>query len=153
MAEPPRTHTGFLLHGTCGADPTVVPVTEEQQPGSRPLVLVDGLTREQLLTAVGDARESGGPLDLEGHGSSGVAVLSLAIHQRRLGLEIAHVACLDCRGGDDPVSGRPLAVPQRPEAVTTAITLVPGHDEESLAWTAATAATLRDAGWGTSLVE
>ena len=32
VAEPPRTHTGFLFHGTCGGDPTVVPVPPEDQP-------------------------------------------------------------------------------------------------------------------------
>lgn len=111
-------------------------------------MLVDGLTREQLLTAVGDARVStDGRLDLEGHGSSGVAVLSLAIHQRRLGLAIEHVACLDARGGADPVSGRPLAVPPPPAQVDTRITFVPGHDEGSIAWTDRTAAAFRAAGW------
>lgn len=117
-------------------------------PIPRPLVLVDGLTREQVLTAVGDARvATAGPLDLEGHGSSGVAVLSLAVHQRRLGLEIEHVACLDARGGADPVSGQPLAVPPLPTGVTTRITFVPGRDDGSVTWTAATAAAFRAAGW------
>ena len=86
------------------------------------------------------------PLDLEGHGSSGVAVLSLALHQRRLGLEIDHVACLDARGEDDPVSGGALAVPGPPR-VATRITLVPGRDDASVSWTAATAAAFRAAGW------
>ena len=116
------------------------------RPTPRPLVLVDGLTREQLLAAVGDARESGGPLDLEGHGGSGVAVLSLAVHQRRLGLEIEHVACIGARGEPDPVSGQPLAVPPAP-TVTSRITLVPGRDEASVAWTDQTAAAFRAAGW------
>jgi hypothetical protein len=113
-------------------------------------VLVDGLPREQVHAAVGDAREAGGALDLEGHGSSGVAVLSLALHQRRLGLDIAHVACLDARGGDDPVSGGPLAVLPRPEAVATTVTLVPARDEESVRWTEQTAADLRAGGWDVS---
>jgi hypothetical protein len=114
-------------------------------------VLVDGLTREQVLTAVGDARvATAGPLDLEGHGSSGVAVLSLAVHQRRLGLEIEHVACLDARGEADPVSGRPLAVLPRPAQVATRITLVPGRDQASIAWTDQTAAGFRAAGWSVS---
>ncbi|WP_188111335.1 hypothetical protein [Nocardioides antri] len=122
-------------------------MSSETQPIPRPLVLVDGLTREQLLTAVGDARvASAGPLDLEGHGSSGVAVLSLAIHQRRLGLEIAHVACLDAHGEIDPVSGQPLAVPTPPE-VPTRVTLVAGRDEASVAWTDQVAAAFRAAGW------
>lgn len=147
MAEPPRTHTGFLLHGTCAADPTVVPVPDDNQPTSRPVVLVDGLTREQILEAVGDARvATDAPLDLEGHGSSGVAVLSLTLHQRRLGLDIAHVACLGARGEDDPVSGRPLAVPTPPR-VATQITLVAGRDDASAAWTTATAAAFCEAGW------
>ncbi|HWJ82185.1 MAG TPA: hypothetical protein VNS55_08105 [Nocardioides sp.] len=118
-----------------------------------PVVLVDGLTREQLLETVGDARStSDAPLDLEGHGSSGVAVLSLALHQRRLGLEIAHVACLDARGEDDPVSGLPLATPTPPK-VATRITLVPGKDDASLAWTAATADAFRGAGWAVDLMD
>ena len=151
MAEPPRTHTGFLFHGTCGSDPTVVPVPHDDPPNPRPVVLADGLTREQLLAVVGDARVAGaGPLDLEGHGSSGVAVLSLALHQRRLGLEIDHVACLDARGEDDPVSGRPLAVPTPPQAPTR-ITLVPGRDDASATWTAATAEAFRAAGWPVSV--
>lgn len=120
----------------------------DAQPIPRPLILVDGLTREQVLTAVGDARvATAGPLDLEGHGSSGVAVLSLAVHQRRLGLEIEHVACLDARGGPDPVSGQPLAVPPLPTGITTRITFVPGRDDASVTWTAATAAAFRAAGW------
>ncbi|RHW24701.1 hypothetical protein D0Z08_23565 [Nocardioides immobilis] len=111
------------------------------------MVLVDGLTREQLLAIVGDARmATDAPLDLEGHGSSGVAVLSLALHQRRLGLELAHVACIDARGEEDPVSGRPLVVPTPPRA-PTAITFVAGRDDASVAWTTETAAAFRSAGW------
>lgn len=130
----------------------MVLVPYADQPAPRPpIVLVDGLTREQILEAVGDARAtSPAPLDLEGHGSSGVAVLSLALHQRRLGLEIAHVACLDARGEDDPVSGLPLAVPTPPK-VATRITLVPGRAESSRTWTAATAAAFRAAGWPVDL--
>jgi len=144
VAEPPRSRTGFLFRGTCGADPTVRAVQSDAQPTPRPLVLVDGLTREQVLTAVGDARvATAGPLDLEGHGSSGVAVLSLAVHQRRLGLEIEHVACLDARGEADPVSARPAQV-------ATRITLVPGRDQASIAWTDQTAAGFRAAGWSVS---
>ncbi len=119
----------------------------DEQPSPRPLVLADGLSREQLLAAVGDAREAtDGPLDLEGHGSSGVAVLSLALHQRRLGLEIDHVACIDARGEVDPVSGRALAVPTTPQ-VPTQVTFVPGRDQASVAWTDQTAAAFKAAGW------
>jgi hypothetical protein len=125
-------------------------VQSDAQATPRPLVLVDGLTREQILTAVGDARDTGGPLDLEGHGSSGVAALSLAVHQRRLGLEIDHVACLDARGGEDPVSGQALVVPPRPPQVATRITLLAGRDEASIAWTDQTIAAFRAAGWDVS---
>jgi len=122
-------------------------VQSDHEPSPRPVVLVDGLPGEQLLSVVGDARvATSGPLDLEGHGSSGVAVLSLAIHQRRLGLEIDHVACIGARGEVDPVSGCPLAVPPAPQ-VATRITLVAGRDDESVAWTAATDAAFRAAGW------
>jgi hypothetical protein len=126
-------------------------VPEDAQPTPRPLVLVDGLTREQLLAAVGDARAAtDAPLDLEGHGSSGVGALSLAVHQRRLGLAIDHVACLDARGEVDPVSGHALVVPPRPSQVATRLTLVPGHDDASITWTEATDAAFRAAGWSVS---
>ncbi|WP_344775999.1 hypothetical protein [Nocardioides panacisoli] len=130
-----------------------MPVPPDDQPTDRPpVVLVDGLSREQVLEAVGDARAtSDAPLDLEGHGSSGVAVLSLALHQRRLGLEIAHVACLDARGEDDPVSGRPLAPPTAPR-VATALTFVPGKDDASRAWTARTVDAFRAVGWTVELL-
>ncbi|WP_183094233.1 hypothetical protein [Nocardioides stalactiti] len=124
------------------------PLPTPQPPLPAPaLVLVDGLTREQVLTAVGDARESGAPLDLEGHGSSGVAVLSLAVHQRRLGLRIEQVACLGARGEDDPVSGQALVVPPRPSQVSTRIVLMASQDPESIAWTDRTEAELAAAGW------
>ena len=83
-------------------------------------------------------------------GSSGVAALSLAVHQRRLGLEIDHVACLDARDGEDPVSGQALVVPPRPAQVTTRITLLAGRDEASIAWTDQTVAAFRAAGWDAS---
>ncbi len=119
----------------------------DDQSVPRSVVLADGLTREQLLAVIGDARvAAAGPLDLEGHGSSGVAVLSLALHQRRLGLEIDHVACLDARGEVDPVSGRALDLPG-PPTVATRITFVPGRDEVSAAWTDQTAGAFVAAGW------
>ncbi len=153
MAEPPRTPTGFLLHETCGADPTVVLVQHDDQPApraDRPVVLADGLTREQLLAAVREAREgTADALTLEGHGSSGVAVLSLALHQRRLGLELTQVTCSGARGEDDPVSGGALAVPT-PTRATTRVTIVAADDEASQDWSAATAAAFRDAGWTVS---
>ena len=128
-------------------------VPEDAAPADRPpVVLVDGLTREQVLEAVGDARATSDvPLDLEGHGSSGVAVLSLAVHQRRLGLRIAHVACLDARGEHDPVSGLPLPPPTPPRVATT-LTFVPGKDDASRTWTAATATAFRAAGWPVDLL-
>jgi hypothetical protein len=132
----------------------VVPVPRDDQPTQRaPVVLVDGLTREQVLGVVGNARAtSDAPLDLEGHGSSGIAVLSLVLHQRRLGLDIAHAACLDARGGDDPVTGRPLAAPTPPK-VATRLTFVPGKDEASRTWTTATADAFRAAGWPVDLLD
>jgi hypothetical protein len=128
-------------------------VPPDDQPTDRPpVVLVDGLSREQLLEAVGDARATSDvPLDLEGHGSSGVAVLSLAIHPGRLGLRIAHVACLDARGEDDPVSGHPLPPPPPPRSDTT-VTFVPGKDDASRAWTTATADAFRAAGWPVDVI-
>jgi hypothetical protein len=116
----------------------------------RPPVVLAGTTREAVLGCVRAALATyDGPLRLEGHGAAGVAALSLALHQRRLGLEVAHVTCVSAAGEDDPVSGRPLGVPTAPRSPTT-VDLVAGEDPASRAWTAATVAAWRAAGWTVS---
>lgn len=151
VAEPPRTPTGFLLHGTCEVAAYGEPVPYDAAPAPRtptePLQLPDGMPARDLLTAVGAARTAGGAaLRLVGHGSSGVAVLSLALHQRRLGLQVDEVVCVAADGQDDPVSGGPLGAPGPPPRPTR-VRLVPGTSSVSRSWTDDAAAAWRAAGW------
>ena len=112
------------------------------------LDLPDGLTGPDLLRAVGAHRlaAAGEPLHLVGHGSSGIAVLSLALHQRRLGLDLAGVTCLGAAGQADPLTGVTLARPDPPRRPTSVL-FVAGADPASVDWTAATAAAWAAAGW------
>jgi len=113
------------------------------------VVLPHGLTGPELLRAVAAARDRAAvpdALTLVGHGSSGVAVLSLALHQRRLGIGIAHAVCVGASGEEDPVSGGPLPDPAPPRTATR-VTLVAGGDPASIAWTRRTATAWRAAGW------
>lgn len=147
MAEPPRSLTGFLLHGTWVA----TPYGGRMPPGpdGPALVLPDGRSGPDLLRAVAAARASAprpDALTLVGYGASGVAVLSLALHQRRLGIGLGHAVCIGASGEDDPVSGAPLAPPAGPRTATR-VTLVPGTDPDSADWTARTAAAWAAAGW------
>lgn len=107
-----------------------------------------------LLRSVRFARDTAvhKPDDLAviGYGAAGIAALSLALHQRRLGIGLARVTCVD--GGDslaDPISGRPLpAATARPEQVTTAVDIV----ETGHGWARLTAEAWRDAGWAATLI-
>jgi hypothetical protein len=117
--------------------------------GPPPLVLPHGLTGAEVLRAVAEARAAAlepDSLTIVGYGASGIAALSLALHQRRLGIGVAHAVCIGASGGDDPVSGRPLAVPTPPRTASR-VTLVPGDDAASVAWAERTAVAWRDAGW------
>ncbi|WP_141013535.1 hypothetical protein [Nocardioides sambongensis] len=114
-----------------------------------PVVLPDGLSRADILAAVGAARLSrpDRALTLVGHGSSGVAVLSLALHQRRLGLVLAAVTCRDAADDHDPISGAPLPAPGPPRH-PTAVTILTASGSR---WAEGTAAAWREAGWEVTL--
>jgi len=107
-----------------------------------------------LLRSVRYARESAvhKPDDLAvvGYGVAGIAALSLTLHQRRLGIGLARVTCVD--GGSslaDPISGRLLpAVTARPEPVMTAVDIV----ETGHGWARVTVAAWQDAGWAATLI-
>ncbi|MBM7519845.1 hypothetical protein [Nocardioides nitrophenolicus] len=90
-------------------------------------------------------------LTVVGYGEAGIAALSLAQHQRRLGIGLRRVTCVD--GGPDftdPISGRPLGVPAaRPDAVATEVDVVASADP---AWAEATATSWQAAGWAATLV-
>ena len=107
-----------------------------------------------LLRSVHFARKSAvhqpDELAVVGYGAAGIAALSLALHQRRLGIGIARVTCVD--GGDslaDPISGQRLPAPgERPEPVTTAIDVV----ETGHGWARITVEQWQAAGWAAHLV-
>lgn len=121
---------------------------DRSAPVSRDVELPDRMPAGAVLAAVGEARTrpGGTALRLVGHGSSGVAALSLALHQRRLGLEVDEVVCIGAHGQDDPVSGAPLGAPSPPRHPTR-VRLVPGPHPASRAWTDETATAWRAAGW------
>ena len=79
----------------------------------------DADDRDGLLTSVRDARarlEDPDSLVVIGHGRSAVAAASLAIHQRRLGIGLDHVECVDADWLlPDPLSGEIIERPDRPD--------------------------------------
>jgi glyoxylase-like metal-dependent hydrolase (beta-lactamase superfamily II) len=81
----------------------------------------DADDREALFTSVRDARaELADPdtLVVVGHGRSAIAAASLAIHQRRLGIALDHVECIDADWSlPDPLSGEVMACPDRTDIV------------------------------------
>lgn len=109
-----------------------------------------------LLRSVRYARESAvhppDQIALAGYAAAGVAALSLALHQRRLGIGLSEVTCVAAGPGmADPISGQSLPADIPAPATGTTITLVPGDETASVAWTEQTAAAWRDAGWPVEL--
>ena len=109
-----------------------------------------------LLRSVRYARESAvhRPDDLAviGYEGAGIAALSLALNQRRLGIGVSRATCVDAGPeGVDPISGQPLPEPVA-VPVETAIDVVASTDEDRAAWARRTADAWRDAGWAASLV-
>lgn len=110
-----------------------------------------------LLRSVRYARESSvhppDKLSIVGYGAHGVAALSLALHQRRLGIGLTRVTCVDAGPGLlDPISGQPLPTepPARPEGVTTAVDVV--ASEAAPGWAEAVVAAWVAAGWEAQVV-
>lgn len=114
-----------------------------------------------LLRSVRFARETAvhkpDDLSIVGYGAGGIAALGLAENQRRLGIGLSRVTCVD--GGPgliDPVTGREPAdnagPAQLPPTVTTKVDVVAGHDGTSATWAADTAAAWAAAGWDATLV-
>lgn len=111
-----------------------------------------------LLRSVRYARESAvhppDQLTITGYDAAGVAALSLALHQDRLGIGLSDAVCVAAAAGmADPISGQELPAAIPAPAFETRITLVPGDDPGSAAWTDQTAAAWRDAGWPVELAE
>lgn len=110
-----------------------------------------------LLRSIRYARESSvhppDRLSIVGYGPYGVAALSLALHQRRLGIGLVRVTCVDGAPGVlDPVSGQPLpqAPAPRPDGVDTAVDVV--ANEAAPGWAEDVIAAWTPAGWQAQVV-
>lgn len=81
----------------------------------------DADDREALFTSVRHARErleDPSSLVVVGHGRAAVAAASLAVHQRRLGITLDHVECIDADWSQpDPLSGEVIERPERRDVV------------------------------------
>ncbi|HWJ65868.1 MAG TPA: hypothetical protein VNT31_04245 [Nocardioides sp.] len=156
----PNADTLLLWHPAVASDPdgvaalasriatrssvrVVVPVWT---PGST------GSAGRDLLRSVRFARESAvhppDSMSVVGYGDAGIAALSLAQHQRRLGIGLSRVTCVD--GGPDladPISGQPLGAPA-PAPVETAVDVVDTGD----GWARSTVESWAAAGWAATLV-
>ena len=109
-----------------------------------------------LLRSVRFARESSvhhpDALSVVGYGDAGIAALSLAQHQRRLGIGLVRATCVDGRPGvEDPISRRPLEAPAA-APVETSIDVIDSTDPDASAWAAATVDAWRATGWDATLV-
>ncbi|WP_418058613.1 hypothetical protein [Pimelobacter simplex] len=91
-------------------------------------------------------------LSVVGYGAAGIAALSLAQHQRRLGIGLRRVTCVDGAADlVDPISGQPLGVPAaRPDRVATEVdVVVPAAGGD---WAETTVTAWQGAGWAATLV-
>ncbi|GAA1538399.1 hypothetical protein [Nocardioides humi] len=151
----PNADTLLLWHPAVASDPEAVSALASRiatRSGLRVVVptWTDG---HDLLRSVRYARESAvhppDQVSVVGYGAAGIAALSLAQHQRRLGIGLSRVTCVDGAAGlDDPISGRPLAEPG-PAPVATEVDVV---DTAGADWARATVEAWRAAGWAASLV-
>ncbi len=106
-----------------------------------------------LLRSVRFARETSvhppDKLSVVGYADAGIAALSLALNQRRLGIGLARVTCVDGADGiDDPISGQPLPAPS-PNQSDTAVDIVAADDPT---WAQAMTRDWKAAGWAASLI-
>ncbi|GAA4822519.1 hypothetical protein ACFQ0K_16085 [Nocardioides caeni] len=151
----PNADTLLLWHPDARTDPEGVARLASRIAGRSNLRVVlprwsDG---RDLLRSVRFARESSvhppDALSVVGYGEAGIAALSLALNQRRLGIGLTRVTCVD-GGADlaDPISGQPLNDPT-PTPVPTEVDVVEAADP---AWASATVEAWSTAGWTASLI-
>ncbi|WP_408895884.1 hypothetical protein ACJ5H2_13285 [Nocardioides sp. R1-1] len=155
----PNLDTLLLWHPAVRTDPDAVGALASRiatRSGVRVVVPTweDG---GDLLRSVRYARQSAvhppDRLSVVGYGAAGIAALSLAQHQRRLGIGLRRVTCVDGAADlADPISGRPLAVPSSPPVETAAATAVDVVAAAEPGWAEATVAAWEAAGWAASLV-
>lgn len=153
----PNADTLLLWHPAAASDPDgVAALASRIATRSKVRVVVPAWTAESagrdLLRSVRFARESSvhppDGLSVVGYDAAGIAALSLALNQRRLGIGLARVTCVD--GGPDtldPISGQPLPAPS-PAPVETAVDVVETDDD----WARATVAAWQAADWAATLV-
>lgn len=157
----PNADTLLLWHPAIRTDPERVAALASRIAGrSNVRVVLPVWTAESagrdLLRSVRYARESSvhppDGLSVVGYADAGIAALSLALHQRRLGIGLVRATCVDA-GPDlrDPISGQPLGEPA-PAPVETAVDVIDSSDERSSTWARATVEAWRGAGWDASLV-
>lgn len=152
----PNANTVLLWHPDVVTDLDPVTALASRIAGRSNLRVVVPVWHDgrDLLRSVRYARESTrhppDALSVVGYGAAGIAALSLALHQRRLGIGLARATCVDGSADlRDPISGQPLppATP-RPEQVETAIDIVEtDHD-----WADLMATAWRDAGWAATFI-
>lgn len=150
----PNADTLLLWHPGAAADPDgVAALASRIATRSRVRVVVpvweDG---RDLLRSVRYARESSvhppDDLSVVGYDAAGIAALSLALNQRRLGIGLTRVTCVDGAPGTlDPISGHPLPAPSA-APVETAVDVVETDGD----WARATVAAWQAAGWAANLV-
>ncbi|MFC5730496.1 MULTISPECIES: hypothetical protein [Nocardioides] len=157
----PNADTLLLWHPLVRTDPEAVAAlaTRIAGRGGFRVVVPHWADGRDLLRSVRYARTSTvhppDALSVVGYGEAGVAALSLALHQRRLGIGLARVTCVDAvPGTSDPISGQQLPEPPASpaESVATAVDLIAGADEAAAEWARHTVDDWQAAGWAATLV-
>ncbi|WP_436700449.1 hypothetical protein [Nocardioides sp. BYT-33-1] len=155
----PNLDTLLLWHPAIGSDADAVGALASRiaTRGGVRVVVPTWEDGRDLLRSVRYARQSAvhppDRLSVVGYGAAGIAALSLAQHQQRLGIGLRRVTCVDGAGDvGDPISGRPLGAPvARPDSVATEVDIVDvvasGND-----WAGATVTAWQAAGWAATLV-
>jgi len=155
----PNLDTLLLWHPAIRTDPDAVGALASRiaTRGGVRVVVPTWEDGRDLLRSVRYARGSAvhppDQLSVVGYGAAGVAALSLAQHQRRLGIGLRRVTCVDGAGDlTDPISGQPLTAPApRPERVATEVDVVaPAAATDD--WAATTVTAWQAAGWAATLV-
>lgn len=153
----PNADTLLLWHPLVRTDPdSVAALASRIATRSRVRVVVphwnDG---RDLLRSVRYARESAvhqpDGLSVVGYAEAGIAALSLALNQRRLGIGLVRATCVD--GGPDlgdPISGQPLVPVGSP--ATTEVDVIDATEPAASAWAQETVTAWQAAGWSTTLV-
>ncbi|MFC7501027.1 hypothetical protein [Nocardioides sp. GCM10030258] len=153
----PNADTLLLWHPAVRTDPDAVAALASRiATRAKVRVVVPTWTDGgDLLRSVRYARESSvhppDGLSVVGYGDAGIAALSLALNQRRLGIGLVRATCVD--GGSDltdPISGQPLVATASP--VETEIDVIDSLDAAASTWATDTVAAWQGAGWAASLV-